>query len=73
MGVEGIICTRADAPYRAGRSRAWLKVKCESREEFVVIRWTPPTGSRVRIGGQQLGYYDPHPVDEIFEALTVKH
>jgi bifunctional non-homologous end joining protein LigD len=41
MGVEGIICKLADAPYRAGRSRVWLKVKCESREEFVAIGWTP--------------------------------
>ena len=32
----------ADAPYRAGRSRAWVKVKCQGREEFVVLGWTPP-------------------------------
>ena len=26
-GLEGIVAKRADAPYRAGRTSAWLKVK----------------------------------------------
>ncbi len=46
MGLEGIICKQADAPYRAGRGHGWLKVKCRGREEFVVLGWTPPGGSR---------------------------
>ena len=29
-GWEGVIAKRADAPYRAGRSRDWLKFKCEA-------------------------------------------
>ncbi|HET7882596.1 MAG TPA: DNA ligase D, partial [Acetobacteraceae bacterium] len=58
MKLEGIICKRADAPYRAGRSSAWLKVKCRGREELIVLGWTPPTGRRVGLGSLQLGYYD---------------
>ena len=27
MGLEGIVCKRADSPYRAGPSKTWLKVK----------------------------------------------
>jgi ATP-dependent DNA ligase len=27
MGLEGIVSKRVDAPYRSGRSRAWVKVK----------------------------------------------
>ena len=27
MGLEGIVSKRTDAPYRSGRSRAWLKTK----------------------------------------------
>jgi ATP-dependent DNA ligase len=27
LGLEGIVSKRRDAPYRSGRSRAWLKVK----------------------------------------------
>ena len=57
-GLEGIICKRADAPYRAGRSGDWLKVKCRGREEFVVLGWTPPSGSRIGIGALHLGFYD---------------
>jgi bifunctional non-homologous end joining protein LigD len=58
MGLEGIICKRADSPYRAGRGRAWLKVKCQGREEFVVIGYTKPQGSRSGLGALQLGFYD---------------
>ncbi len=35
-GGEGLISKRADAPYRSGRSRAWLKLKCEQRAEFLI-------------------------------------
>ena len=59
MGLEGIICKQADAPYRAGRGRGWLKVKCRGREELVVLGWTPPGGSRTGLGSLHLGYYDP--------------
>ncbi len=59
IGLEGIICKRADAPYRAGRGHGWLKVKCQDREEFVVLGWTPPRGSRTGLGALHLGYYDP--------------
>ncbi|WP_454061871.1 DNA ligase D [Candidatus Nitrospira salsa] len=38
-GQEGIISKRTNAPYRHRRTRAWLKVKCTKREEFVIIGW----------------------------------
>ena len=59
MGLEGIIAKRAAAPYRPGRGPDWIKLKCAGREEFVVIGWTPPGGSRVGIGALELGFYDP--------------
>ena len=59
MKLEGIICKRADAPYRSGRGFDWLKVKCAGREEFVVLGWTEPAGSRAGLGSMHLGYYDP--------------
>lgn len=58
LGLEGIICKRADAPYKAGRGHGWLKLKCQGREELVVLGWTPPHGSRTGIGALHLGYYD---------------
>ncbi|MES2987527.1 MAG: DNA ligase D [Pseudomonadota bacterium] len=42
-GYEGIVSKRADAPYRGTRTKAWLKVKCTRRQEFVIIGWTPST------------------------------
>ncbi len=58
MGLEGIICKRADAPYRPGRGKDWLKVKCQGREELIVLGWTLPGGSRTGLGSLQLGYHD---------------
>ena len=58
MGLEGVICKRGDRPYRSGRSGDWLKLKCLGREEFIVIGYSPPGGTRVGIGGLQLGYRD---------------
>jgi bifunctional non-homologous end joining protein LigD len=45
MEQEGILSKRADAPYRAGRTHNWLKVKCVNRQEFVVIGWTRSTAA----------------------------
>jgi len=39
-GQEGIISKKADAPYRSGRTKSWLKIKCTRRQEFVIIGWT---------------------------------
>jgi DNA ligase D-like protein (predicted ligase) len=59
QGWEGVIAKRADAPYRAGRSKDWLKFKCESGQEFVIGGFTDPQGSRTGFGALLLGYYDP--------------
>jgi DNA ligase D-like protein (predicted ligase) len=59
MSLEGIVSKRADAPYASGNRRLWLKVKCLQREEFVVVGWTDPEGSRPWLGALLLAYYDP--------------
>jgi len=39
-GQEGIISKRIDARYAVGkRTKAWVKVKCTLRQEFVIIGW----------------------------------
>ena len=58
-GWEGLIAKQADSPYRAGRSKDWLKFKCETNQEFVIGGWTDPQRSRVAFGALLLGYYDP--------------
>ena len=35
------------------------KVKCLHREEFVVVGWTDPEGTRPPLGALLLAYYDP--------------
>jgi ATP-dependent DNA ligase len=35
----------------------WRPSKCLNREEFVVVGWTDPEGSRQHIGALLLGYY----------------
>src|SRR6516225_11432957 len=59
MSLEGIVSKRADAPYTPGDRGLWLKVKCLHREEFVVIGWTDPEGSRPFLGARMLANYDP--------------
>ena len=59
MKVEGIVSKRIDAPYAPGNRGLWLKVKCLNREEFVVIGWTDPEGSRPWLGALLLAYHDP--------------
>lgn len=36
MDLEGIISKQADAPYRSGRSRNWIKSKCVGSDEFLI-------------------------------------
>jgi bifunctional non-homologous end joining protein LigD len=57
-GWEGLVVKRADSPYRSGRSRDWLKFKCEQGQEFVIGGYTDPQGSRAGFGALLVGYYD---------------
>jgi ATP-dependent DNA ligase len=59
LKLEGIVSKRADAPYAPGNRGLWLKVKCLNREEFVVVGWTDPEGSRPWLGALLVAYYDP--------------
>jgi bifunctional non-homologous end joining protein LigD len=59
QGWEGIIAKRVDSRYEPGnRSRNWLKLKIEFRQEFVVGGYTEPRNSREHIGALLLGYFD---------------
>lgn len=56
-GWEGVVAKRADSPYRATRSRDWLKLKCEASQELVIGGFTAPQGSRTDFGALLLGYF----------------
>jgi ATP-dependent DNA ligase len=55
-GLEGIVSKGINGRYEPDR-RTWLKTKCLNREEFVVVGWSDPEGSRHRIGSLLLGYF----------------
>ena len=59
LSLEGIVSKRADAPYAPGNRGLWVKTKCLNREEFVVVVWTDPEGSRPHLGALLLAYYTP--------------
>jgi bifunctional non-homologous end joining protein LigD len=52
--LEGIVAKKASAPYRAGRSPLWLKVRSRLTDDFVVVGYTAPKGSRGGFGALQL-------------------
>jgi bifunctional non-homologous end joining protein LigD len=49
-GLEGIVSKRVDSAYTGARSEAWVKVKHEQTDEFVVVGYTPPKGARTGFG-----------------------
>ncbi len=57
MGLEGVVGKKADAPYRGGRSRSWMKVRAIRVEDFVVVGWTDPKGSRSGFGALHIARY----------------
>jgi len=58
MGLEGVVAKKMDAPYRAGRSSNWIKIRAERTDDFVVVGYTRPKGSRAGFGALHLGVYD---------------
>jgi bifunctional non-homologous end joining protein LigD len=50
QGVEGIVSKRVDARYEHARSASWVKIKHENTDEFVVVGYTKPKGSRSNFG-----------------------
>ncbi len=58
MRLEGIVGKKADAAYFGGRSPNWVKVRTVLVEDFVVVGWTEPKGSRSGFGALHLAQYD---------------
>jgi bifunctional non-homologous end joining protein LigD len=58
-GWEGLVAKRRDAPYVAGRSTDWCKLKCSASQELVIGGWTEPRGARTGFGALLVGYHGP--------------
>lgn len=69
LGLEGIILKRADAPYVCSRTSNWLKLKCIKSQEFIIIGYTPPTGSRAHFGALLLAVHNEY--DDLIHAGNV--
>ncbi len=57
-GYEGVVAKSKSAPYIEGRSTNWLKFKVHQEDEFIVVGYTAPAGSRQHFGALLLGAYD---------------
>jgi bifunctional non-homologous end joining protein LigD len=55
LGLEGIVSKRKSSPYHAGRGKDWQKSKGGARQEFVIVGFTEPGGSRAHLGALLLG------------------
>jgi bifunctional non-homologous end joining protein LigD len=84
-GLEGLMGKRVDAPYRGGRTDAWVKLKHGHHEEFVIAGYKPGEGMREKtFGSLVLASHDEHGVlrhagnvgsgfdEETLEALTLR-
>jgi DNA ligase D-like protein (predicted ligase) len=57
LGFEGVVSKTIDAPYALGNRGLWRKAKALNRQEFVIVGWSDPEGSRPHLGALLLGYY----------------
>ncbi len=55
LGLEGVVSKRAESSYRPGRGTDWQKSKAGARQEFVIVGFTEPGGSRSHLGALLLG------------------
>ena len=58
LKLEGLIGKQADAVYQAGRTKSWIKLKCRLRQDFVIVGYTAPKGSRSGFGALLVGVYE---------------
>ena len=56
-GYEGLVAKDLSSSYVGKRSRSWLKVKVHQEDEFVIVGYTSPAGSRKYFGSLLLGAY----------------
>ena len=58
LGLEGVMLKEASSPYVSRRTDTWLKLKCQKRQEFVVVGFTDRTNAAGEVGALLLGYHD---------------
>lgn len=56
-GLEGVVAKRADSTYVSQRSNCWLKVIPERVDDFAIVGYTSPQGSRTGFGSLHLAVW----------------
>ncbi|MGH7543011.1 MAG: DNA ligase D [Gemmatimonadota bacterium] len=54
VGLEGVVGKKGDSRYRGGRSGDWIKVRADQVDDFVVVGFTDPGGTRSGFGALHL-------------------
>ena len=57
-GWEGLIAKLNTSTYEPRRSKAWLKLKAQKEQEFIIVGWQPSTHSAQEIGSLHLAVKD---------------
>lgn len=57
-GWEGLILKDGASRYEHRRSSSWLKLRCATRQEFVIGGFTDPQRGRTGFGALLVGYFD---------------
>ena len=85
LGMEGVIAKRRDSRYDAQRSGAWVKLKLDKQQEFVVGGYRPGTygvdallvgyyeRQVLRFAGKVRAGFTPHIRREVFAQLQPLH
>ena len=58
LSLEGVVGKRSGSPYESRRTKTWIKLKCNRRQEFVIAGFTEPKGSRSSFGALLLAVHD---------------
>ena len=54
-GFEGVVAKDESSRYMEGRSGKWLKFKVKQEDEFIIVGYTAPAGSRKYFGAAAAG------------------
>jgi len=57
QGLEGLVAKRASSPYRSGRSSAWRKLRIRAADDFAIVGFSAPKGSRTGLGALHLAWW----------------
>lgn len=59
MHFEGIVSKQRDSPYRSGRQKTWIKLKCRQSETYPIIAFVEKLGAKPRrIASLYLGRWE---------------